>query len=227
MSNETEHVYDLSGVLGGEALSGVRPGTSILLSGPSMTGKDALLFEFLAHGVGRGESGIILTTEGRGEDALQKIESYTPDADPSLLAAIDCRARSGRETEYLDSGAVVYRVVDPSDLTGIGINITTHLDRIHSSNATACRMGLTSLSTMVRYSDRETIFKFCHVLLQRLESAGFIGLCTLNSEAHDDQTVQVLKQAFDANIEFREHDGDRQVRVLGIGSQPGEWQTLG
>lgn len=226
MSNETEHMYDLSGVLGGETLSAVRPGTSILLSGPSMTGKDALLFEFLARGVERGESGLVLTTEGRGEDALGEIESYAPELDPALLAAIDCRARSGRETAHLDNGAVVYSVVDPSDLTGIGINITTHLDRIRSSNAAGCRMGVTSLSTMVRYSDRETVFKFCHVLLQRLESAGFIGLCTLNSEAHDDQTVQVLKQAFDANVELREHDGDRQVRIAGIDSQPTDWQTL-
>lgn len=226
MSNSTNHSYDLSGVLGFESTSSISPGTSILVSGPTMTGKDHLLFELLATGTKRGEAGIIMTTDGDGEDTLGDIEALEDGLDTSLLSAIDCRANSGRDERELDNGAFVYSVSEPSELTGIGIGVTKCFDRMRDADVRNGRMGLTSLSTMVRYADRKTVFKFCHVLSQRLDSAGFVGLFTLNSGAHDDQTVAVIKQAFDANIEVRQESGERQVRVLGVDSQPTEWRSL-
>lgn len=226
MSKKTEHTYDLSGVLGFESLSSVRPGTSILVTGPTMTGKDDLLFDLLAEGAQQDEASILMTTDMDGEDALDSIRAAGSGIDTSLLAAIDCRANSGREERELDDERYVYSVSEPAELTGIGIGVTKCFDRMSDQSVTSGRMGLTSLSTMVRYADRKTVFKFCHVLSQRLDSAGFVGLFTLNTGAHDDQTVQVIKQAFDANIDVRETDGDRQVRVLGIDSKPTDWRSL-
>ena len=226
MSRNTEHMYDLSAVLEAETLSSVRPGTSILVSGPSMTGKDSLLFDLLADGITRDEAGILMTTDRDGADTLEEIQSIAGDADASLLSAIDCRAKTGRDERERDSGAYVYSVTEPSEFTGIGIGITKCFDRMREEDVADGRIALTSLSTMVRYADRKTVFKFCHVLSQRLDSAGFIGFFTLNSGAHDEQTVQVIKQAFDANIEVREHEGERQLRVLGTDTQPTDWQAF-
>jgi KaiC/GvpD/RAD55 family RecA-like ATPase len=226
MSKKTEHTYDLSEVLGFESLSSVLPGTSILVTGPTMTGKDDLLFDLLASGSTQGEASILMTTDMDGEEGLENIVAAGQDIDRSLLSTIDCRSDSGREERELDDGGYVYSVSEPAELTGIGIGVTKCFDRMSDQNVSAGRMGLTSLSTMVRYADRKTVFKFCHVLSQRLDSAGFVGLFTLNSGAHDDQTVQVIKQAFDANIDVRERDGERQIRVLGFGSKPTDWKAL-
>ncbi len=226
MSNSTERTYDLSDVLGLDATASIRPGTSILVSGPSMTGTDAVLYDLIAAGGERGEAGIVMTTESAGGEALENIRMEGTDIDYSLLSAIDCRANSAREQQELENGGFVYSVSKPSAFTGIGIGITQCFERMHESDARGGRMGLTSLSTMVRYANRKTVFKFCHVLSQRLDSAGFVGLFTLNSGAHDDQTVQVIKQAFDANIELREQGGERQARVLGVDTTPTDWRPL-
>jgi KaiC/GvpD/RAD55 family RecA-like ATPase len=226
MSNSTEFTYDLSEVLGFEDVTSIRPGTSVLVSGPTMTGKDDLLFELLGAGVDRGEASIVVTTDRDGEETLDEITTYAERPDQSLLSGIDCRANSGREEHELDSGALLYSVSEPSEFTGIGIGITKSFERMDDDDVTTGRMALTSLSTMVRYADRKTVFKFCHVLSQRLDSAGFVGFFALNSGAHDDQTVQVIKQAFDANIEIREEGGERQARLLGIDARPTEWRTL-
>lgn len=226
MSKRTEQTYDLSGVLGSDALSSVSPGTSMLVTGPSMVGKDELLFRLLGAGGERGEAGIIMTTDEDGEETLRKISSHGDGIDGSLLAAIDCRAKSGRQEQELDDGGYVYSVSEPSELTGLGIGVTNCFDRMGEADVNRGRMALTSLSTMVRYADRKTVFKFCHVLSQRLDSAGFVGLFTLNSGAHDEQTVQVIKQAFDANIEVRENDGGLETRTLGLDSGPTQWTSL-
>lgn len=226
MSNRTEFTYDFSDVLGFEDATSMRPGTSVLVSGPTMTGKDDLLFELLGAGVDRGEAGIVVTTDRDGEGTLAEITTRVESPDESLLSAIDCRANSGREECELDSGALVYSVSEPSDFTGIGIGITKAFDRMENADVTTGRMALTSLSTMVRYADRKTVFKFCHVLSQRLDSAGFVGFFALNSGAHDNQTIQVIKQAFDANVEIREEGGERQARILGIDAHPTEWRPL-
>jgi len=142
------------------------------------------------------------------------------------VAAIDCRAESGREDRRLDNGAYVHHVPSPSALTDIGICITNSFDRLHDIGVDRSRLALMSLSTMITYADRETVFKFCHVLSSRLDSAGFLGVFTIDSNAHDDRTLQVIKQAFDGLIEVREEGGAREARVVGLEPTPSEWVEL-
>ena len=227
MRKTTEHrMYDLSAVLGVDAVSSIRPGSSILVSGPAMTGKEDLLYEALANGSRTGEGAVAVTTGGRAEDAIENIQSRGPDVDSHSLCAIDCRADSDREEIERDDGAYVHRVAAPSDMTGIGIGITNCFDRLHDAGVDDGRLGLTNLSTMITYTDKQTVFKFCHVLSSRLDSAEFLGLFTIDSSAHDDQTLQVIKQAFDGLIELRERDGRREARAMGIEPQPSDWVEL-
>jgi len=230
MPERTDRSYDLSAALGVEETAALPPGTSILLSGPAMTGKDALVSELLADGVGHGEGCLLVTTAGDGGDALGRIgdraASGSSAVDGSLLCAVDCLAGSGRTEREFDDGRFVYSVAGPSAFTGMGIGITRCFDRLAGGGVTRARFGLTSLSTMIEYADKQTVFKLCHVLTQRLASEGFVGAFTLNASAHDTQTVQVIRQAFDANLELREHEGRRQLRLRGMGSSPTDWQPL-
>jgi hypothetical protein len=111
-------------------------------------------------------------------------------------------------------------------MTGIGIAVTSCLDRLADAGFDRGRLGLANLSTMITYTDQKRVFKFCHVLSSRLDSAEFLGVFTIDSSAHDQQTLQVIKQTFDGVIEIEERDGTRRARVLGVEPDPSEWVDL-
>lgn len=227
MSKKTDlAMYDLSSVFDLEEATAIRPGASILVTGPPMVGRDDLALAVLARGIENGEGAIAVTTDGSATDTIEELRGRTATFDGHRVAAIDCRADGGREEDTLDDGAVAHRVASPSDITGIGIGITKSIERLHDVGANKARLGLTSLSTMITYTNQQTVFKFCHVLSSRLDSAGFLGLFTIDSNAHDEQTIQVIKQAFDGIVELRESEGTREARIGGLQPQPSEWVEL-
>ena len=216
--------YDLSDPLGFDVLDSVRPGTNILVSGPAMTGKSDLAYSMLAEGSRRGEGAIVMSTGDPADVVFDDFRSRVPDLDESRLAVVDCRGEGGRSDERTDEGGLVYHVSSPGDMTGIGIGITKGIETLANNGAVEGRFALDSLSTMLTYTDRKAVFKFCHVLSSRFDSTGYVGLFTIDTEAHDDQTIQVLKQAFDGMVEIRNEDGTRQARVLGLPNTPTDWR---
>jgi KaiC/GvpD/RAD55 family RecA-like ATPase len=220
-------MYDLTNVIDTDAVSSIRPGSTILVAGPAMTGKEELAKDVLADGSEDGQGSVIVTT---GDDAQNVIDDYrtrVSDLDEALLGVVDCRGEGGRSSDQTSYGSYVHHVSSPGDVTGIGIGITKSLESLHNNGADAGRFALMSLSTMLTYTDKKTVFKFCHVLSSRFDAADYIGLFTIDTGAHEDQTIQVIKQAFDGMIELRESDdGVREVRVVGLEGQPSDWQKL-
>jgi KaiC/GvpD/RAD55 family RecA-like ATPase len=218
-------MYDLSDTLETDAVSEVRPGTSILLSGPAMTGKEQLAYDILADGSRNDEGALVVSTSDQADGIIQNYRQLVPEVQHPKLGVVDCRTDGSSDSETVD-GYYVHHVSSPADLTGIGIGITKCLESLHGSGAETGRMALVSLSTMLTYTDRETVFKFCHVLSSRLDAAGYLGVFTIDSGAHEEQTLQVIKQAFDGLIELRESEGTRQVRVRGLTDSPTTWAAL-
>ncbi|MFB6142428.1 MAG: RAD55 family ATPase [Halorientalis sp.] len=221
-------MYDLSPVLDSEAVSAVRPGTSVLVAGPPMTGKADLAMDILAAGARDGEGALVITTNDTAESVVEDFRGRVPEVETLSLGVVDCRGdeTGGGSSPQAEPGVFYHHVGSPSDLTGIGIGITKCLESLHESGADRGRMALISLSTMLTYTDRETVFKFCHVLSSRLDAAGYLGVFTIDTGAHDDQTVQVIKQAFDGLVEIREGDAGREARVLGLSDAPTGWAAL-
>ncbi|MFT4957855.1 MAG: hypothetical protein ACI9EZ_001173, partial [Halobacteriales archaeon] len=106
----------------------------------------------------------------------------------------------------------------PVDMTGIGIQLSEFLEefyevRGHQQN----RILLHSVSTLLMYSDLQTVFRFLHVFTGRVQSADGLGLYVIDSTAHDEQTMNTLKQLFDGIINVEEGDGDEPtVSSMGI-----------
>jgi KaiC/GvpD/RAD55 family RecA-like ATPase len=219
-------MYRLSDVLDIEEASAIPPGSSILVSGPAMTAKDSFALDVLADSTRKGEGAIAMSADTDAERLVEAIRSRDPGVPGHRLAALDCRSGSGREEEELDDGTFVHRVASPSDLTGIGIGLTKCFDRHQAAAVERGRVALLGLSTMITYADEGTVFKFCHVVSSRLDTAGFLGIFTIDSTAHDEQTLQVIKQAFDGLIELRERDGVREARLGGLQADPSEWVEL-
>lgn len=228
MAETTDPMYDLSAVLDVEDMASVDPGTSLLVAGPAMSGKETFVLDALGDGLEAGETAIAVTTDGPVTSVIAGLEARVDDIDYSRVGVVDCRANSGDEGPETDSDAYVHHVRAPSDLTGIGIGITKGFERFREQGYDRGRVALASLSTMLNYTDRQTVFKFCHVLSARLDNSEYVGLFTIDDTAHDDQTMGVLKQAFDGMVEIREDEagGGREARVRGLGPEPSDWVPL-
>jgi KaiC/GvpD/RAD55 family RecA-like ATPase len=219
-------MYDLSDVLAVDALGAVAPGTTMLVSGPAMTGTADIARAILASGASAGDGAVAVTTSGTAAEEIAALRERGDDPDPNRLAAIDCRGDADSRSEETPEGSLLYHVGDPGDLTGMGIGITQSFERFEDYGLDRVRLGLSSLSTMLTYTDQQTVFKFCHVLSSRIDTADYLGAFTIDSSAHDEQTLQVVKQPFDGMIEVREQDGTREARVMGLQPDPSDWVRL-
>jgi hypothetical protein len=98
-------------------------------------------------------------------------------------------------------------------MTGIGIKFSEVLEEFYQTRGIDHnRVMLHSLSTLLMYSDLQTVFRFLHVFTGRVQSIDGFGLFSIDSTAHDDQTMNTLKQLFDGIITTHE-DGEPTVRL--------------
>lgn len=187
----------------------VEPGTNILISGPPLSGIRRLAFEALAHGANNGEGTVIVTTRDSSDRVLADYESLLSDPESAHVGVVDCVTQhQGRSAS--DSDLVKY-TSSPTDMTGIGIKFSEFVEEFYTErNVKKNRVAMDSLSTLLMYSDLQTVFRFMHVLTSRIEDADAIGIHVLESTAHDLEEINTLKQLFDGVVEV---DEDESVTV--------------
>jgi KaiC/GvpD/RAD55 family RecA-like ATPase len=202
-------MYDLSPVLDAQ----LDPGTSLLVSGPPLTGKRALSLDVLAAGTRAGEAAIVVTTKDGADRVLNDYRDRT-DIDGRPVAVIDCVTRQQGVGEVRDDDRVKY-TSSPVDMTGIGIKLSETLESFYQGHdVERTRVMVHSLSTLLMYSDLQTVFRFLHVFTGRIQSVDGLGLFCIDSTAHDDRTMNTLKQLFDG-IVTTEEDAEPSIRLPG------------
>jgi KaiC/GvpD/RAD55 family RecA-like ATPase len=201
-------MYDLSPVLDAQ----VDPGTSLLISGPPLTGKRGLAMDVLAEGTRSGQAAIVVTTK---DGAGRVLDDYRDrvDIDDKPVAVIDCVTRQQGVGEVRDDERVKY-TSSPVDMTGVGIKLSETLESFQSHGVDKTRVMVHSLSTLLMYSDLQTVFRFLHVFTGRIQSVDGLGLFCIDSTAHDDRTMNTLTQLFDG-IVTTEEDAEPSVRLPG------------
>jgi len=202
-------MYDLSPHLDVE----VEPGTNLLLSGPPLTGKRGLALDVLADGVENGEGAIVVTTKDNADRVLEDFAERTP-YENRPVAVVDCVTRQQGVGDPREDSRIKY-TSSPVDMTGIGIELSNFLEAFYKDRGIERnRIMLHSLSTLLMYSDLQTVFRFLHVFTGRLQSVDGLGLFCIDSSAHDAQTMNTLKQLFDGIVELEE-GGEPTVRIAG------------
>lgn len=203
-------------------IEGVPPGSTLLVVGPPMTGKRALTLELLAAGFDE-ESAAVVSTDSSATDIRTSIARYTDTpADQLPLGVIDCVGDShgGGSLGPLDS-----RVTSPADLTGIGMELTTLMERLHADSP-RLRVGLLSLTTMSMYAEPEQVVRFLHVVSSRIREAEGIGFVVAHADTMDEEHLQRLRSFVDGVIEVRE-EGDRtELRVVGMPEGNTGWTAV-
>lgn len=203
----------------------VEPGTNLLVAGPPMTGKRELALEILTHGSRRGDGSIVVTTKDGGEDVRETLREMLGRDEGGPLGIVDCVSKQ-QGMNPVQSDDISY-ASSPNDMTGIGIQLSEFLEGFYKERGVKRnRILLHSLSTLLMYSNLQTVFRFLHVFTGRVQSADALGVFVIDSTAHDQQTMSTLKQLFDGQIEIREADGGgTELRVRGV-EQNTDWQPM-
>ena len=195
----------------------VETGTNLLVSGPPLSGKRRLALSILAHGTNKGEGAIVVTTKDNAKRILTEYESLLGSAavDTTNLGIVDCVTKQHGTVDFIDDDRIRY-VSSPVDMTGIGIDISELLKEFYvERKIQQNRILLYSLSTLLMYSNLQTVFRFLHVFTGRVQSADALGIYVIDSTAHDDQTLNTLKQLFDGIVEVSEEGGVQPSIRLG------------
>lgn len=222
-ANPERTMYDLDAILPPDLIDEVSPGTNILISGPSMSGKRELMLRLVAHGATLDEGSVVVTTNDPVGDILDEYRSIHEPGD-EYLRMIDCVGSQGSG----DSDADFVRTVSsPGDLTGIGIEFSEVAKEAGTTGVDRLRIGFDSITPLLMYVDIQRLFRFLHVFTSQIQSNDWFGVFTVDPTSHDEQAVNTISQLFDGVVDVRlPDDGGREVRVRGITSRPTGWVEL-
>lgn len=75
------------------------------------------------------------------------------------------------------------------------------------------------------YPELRTNFRFLHVLVGRIDSAGGLGVFVRDPGSHDDRAVSMIRGLFDGQVQALSTDvGTLQVRTRGLDVRP-DWTS--
>jgi len=190
-------------------------GTSLLITASGSVGTDFLL-RLLGQGTRNGEELLVLTTDDPAGDITAGIEARiegTITDGAGGMRVIDCQRDA---VNVDDESRVTQNVNTPRNLTDIGIGFKDAFDEFEADGIDRVRFGLLSLSVILSYVDRETVYRFCQTLTRGIDQEGALGLFLLNIDAHDRETIDTLRRAFDGVLTLESTDGELTVQFSGL-----------
>jgi circadian clock protein KaiC len=170
-------IADLDQMLGG----GIPEGDSVLIAGPSGTGKSAVATQFIAAGLRQGESGIIAIFEERPEGYMSRAAGLGQDltkpqlagklellylrpldlsVDETMQEILDAVKRTGAKRVVIDSLVGFEMALAPGFRTDFRESLYRMISALSAS-------GVTILST-VEIEDSFTSFQFSHYAISFL-----------------------------------------------------------
>ena len=205
------------------ATGGIRKGSNIMLIGPPMSGKEIILYSIMYNGAARNDNAVItVTTRESATHILEWFKENKLALPLSRIGIVDC------VTKTLGGAAVENENIkiasSPVDLTGIGVKISQFFEEYFmKKNIRKTQLHINSLSTILMYSNIQTVFRFLHVFTGRIKAAGALGIYVIESGMHEEQSIATLKQLFDGMIEIKTENDKNFIRAVGLSPKPTPW----
>ncbi|SEW01675.1 DUF7504 family protein [Halobacterium jilantaiense] len=200
-------------------LASLRPGTTVLVTGPAHVGTRNLGFQMLSGPPSEGS--ILISTNHRADRIADDWARSGFELVEDRAAILDCVG-----DEEADVPARVLPVSGPSDLTGIGMRYSDVYRTFTETGIERVRTGLFSVSTLLSFGDLKTVSRFVHTLSGRIDAVDGIGMFFIDPGMHDDQTVSTVTQFCSARIDVRETETGQELRARGIPGQSREWMDF-
>ncbi|MDP2766067.1 MAG: ATPase domain-containing protein [Candidatus Methanoperedens sp.] len=206
-----------------DAIGGIKKGSNIMLIGPPMSGKEAILNLIAYHGAINNENAIIMvTTRESATHILDWFKENKLTLPMSRIGIVDCVTKTLGGTAVENENIKI--ASSPVDLTGIGVKISQFFEEFFmKKNIRKIQLHINSLSTILMYSNIQTVFRFLHVFTGRIKAAGALGIYVIESGMHEEQAIATLKQLFDGMIEIKSENDKNLIRVVGLSSKPTPW----
>jgi KaiC/GvpD/RAD55 family RecA-like ATPase len=218
MSDYTLGIKELDSVIGG-----IKKGSNIMLIGPPMSGKETILYSIMYYGATKNENAVItVSTRESATHILEWFKEQKLVLPLARIGIVDC------VTKTLGGASVENENIkiasSPVDLTGIGVKISQFFEEYFmKKNIRKTQLHINSLSTILMYSNIQTVFRFLHVFTGRIKAAGSLGIYVLESGMHDEQAISTLKQLFDGLIEIKSENDKNFIRAVGLSPKPTPW----
>jgi len=178
-----------------EWIGNIKSGTNIMMIGPPISGKDDIANIIAYQGLRDSNAAVIVSTREPGNNVLEWFERYNLDVPMDRIGIVDCVTRTlGFGAPDTDN---IKMASSPVDLTGIGVKISQFFEhfwmemQLHET-----RLCINSLSTILMYSNLQTVFRFLHVFTGRIKAANALGIYVIEEGMHDEKTIVTLKQLF-------------------------------
>lgn len=206
-----------------DKIGGIKKGSNILLIGPPMSGKESISNHIIHDNESQNENALMVVTTC--EPAIHMIERFK-EIEPNLLLSrvgfVDCVSIKCGVTAVENNN--IRLVNGPEDLTAIGVKISQFFEDFYmKKKIRKIQLHINSLSTLLMYSNIQTIFRFLHVFTLRIKMANAIGIYVIDSEMHDEQIISTIKQLCDGMIEVKSENDRTFIRTVGILSEPTSW----
>ena len=206
-----------------EAIGGIKKGSNIMLIGPSMTGKEVILNNAIFGSLTRNDNAaIIVTTREPALHILERFKKNNSYLSLSKIGFVDCCSKTN--TDEAVENRNINIVISPADLTSIGVKISQFFeDFFVRNNIQKIQLHINSLSTILMFSNIQTVFRFLHNLTGRIKMKGALGIYVVDSGVHDKQTIATITQLCDGLIEVKSENNRNFIRIVVFSSLPTSW----
>lgn len=216
-------VYELPEPLGNERFRELPAGSNLLLAGPTKTNKRNLALDLLSYGGRQQQPAILVTTDKPVHLLLEEFGASMEEDLPPCYVVDATGSGQGGNTSPAEH---VERVSSAGDLTGIGIGIAKCMQAIGDGASDGVRLAHVSLSTLLQYTSEDRVFEFAHLVSGRVSAAGYLGVWTLDTDSHEQTTVNTLRGRFEYVGEIQEEGSGLEIRIVGGPDEWREWRPL-
>jgi KaiC/GvpD/RAD55 family RecA-like ATPase len=203
--------------------NGIPKGANTMIIGPPLTGKHLLVRHIIHNTIKEKNTAILVSTRDPGADINQWFSQYLNEEELSRIGVVDCVTKSlGKSAQ--DTENIKY-ASSPVDLTGIGVKISQFFEQfIRKKQIQKTILCIDSVSTILMYTNIQTLFRFLHVFTGRVKVAGAIGIYIIDEGMYDEKDINTLKQLFSGLIEIKTENEENYMRVVGMTPKPTHWQ---
>jgi len=200
-------------------LADIRSGTTVLVAGPTHGGARELALRMLAGE--SNEGAIIVSTNERSSRIVGECQRVGLDVRADSTVVLDC---VGDEDQNVP--ARILPLSGPSDLTGIGMRFSDVYRDFQQAGIERVRTGLYTTSTLLTFNDLQTVSRFVHTLVGRIDSVDGFGVLLIDPSNHDERAVSTLAQFCNARVDVRDADEGPELRARGLANQPRDWTAF-
>jgi KaiC/GvpD/RAD55 family RecA-like ATPase len=207
-------------------VGGFPPKSHVLLVGPAFTGKEILLYSFIAEGLRRGEPALLVTTTRSPDEIAVEIGKVTSQfreyEQLGLVTWIDASNPAAQSGSSKEASRVV--VAGPSDHAGILTGLVKAAQVAEKSKASSFRVGFLNLSTCLAQSDEKEAFSFFQNFVGILKARPALGVYLVDQGTVPDSRIEVAQARIDGAIRFKQDRDRAYLSVQGLGDvQTRDW----